>query len=121
MSINIEQLVNETVESYYDYALKLEGGCNYIINAFQSGNVAEATASIQALGEGLAWMVDAEGLLALHSLEINSPIQQITPLFEKINNALAAENFEVVTSLFDQELKPLFKNVQDWQFTEVIS
>lgn len=121
MSTNLMQLISETKQSYYEYALKLEGGCEVIINAFRSGDISTGINGIQSLSEGLAWMIDAESLLEIHSYKIESPINKITPLFERLNAALASENFEVVSSLLEDELKPVFKGAENWVFEEIIS
>jgi hypothetical protein len=121
MTTNKNQLIEEIKESYHDYALKLEGGVMNIVNSLKSNNTQEGIAGIQALSEGITWMLDTESLLEAHSFKSNSPIQTISPLFEKINAALAVENFEQVSELLEIELLPMLKDAKDWTFEEVIS
>lgn len=121
MTQNVEQLIQDTMESYYEYVVKIEGGCNSIIDSLKANEQQTAMRGIVALSEGLVWLFDTETLLQGHSYKIDSPVAQITPLFEKLNAAIEANNFEEVTNLLELELKPLFANAKQWKFEETIS
>lgn len=121
MTQNVEQLIQETIESYYEYVAKIEGGCNSIIDSLKNNEQQIAMRSIVTLSEGLIWLLDTENLLQGNSYKIDSPVAQITPLFEKLNTAIEEHNFEKVTNLLEFEFKPLFSNAQQWKFEEVIN
>lgn len=121
MSQNTEQLIEETMHSYYEYIVKIEGGCAVIADAFQANDIATGVQGIQALSEGLTWVLETEGLLQEHSYSINSPVTKVVPLFKKINAALETGDFIAVSTLLNDELKPLFNNANEWKFEEVIS
>ncbi|OCS89634.1 hypothetical protein [Caryophanon latum] len=121
MAENIVALIEDTKVSYYEYVVKIEDGCTRIVAALKADQLAEGLRGIVDLSEGLSWLIEAETLLKGQSLHINSPISSVVPLFEKINVAIEATNYNEVISLIEDELKPLFKNAADWQFEEVIS
>lgn len=121
MTQNLEQLIEETKESYYEYVLKIENGCSVIVEAFKEQDINSALKGIVQLSEGLTWLIEAEELLEVHSYKIESPISQVSPLFSKINNAIEVNNFDEVNKLLEDDLKPLFKNSVEWKFEKVIS
>ena len=107
---NINLLVSETMESYYDYVTKLEAGCVAIVHSFKNDVLPEALQGVINLSEGLSWLLEAEKLLEVHSFKIESPIQQISPLFSKISSSIEDNHFDEVVRLIESELMPLFKN-----------
>lgn len=121
MTQNVEQLVQGTMESYYEYVVKIGGGCATIANAFENNDVQAGVQGIRAFSEGLSWLVEAENLLQLQSYQIGSPISQVIALFEKVNDALQATEYQEVGRLFKEEVQPLFKQANEWKFEEVIS
>lgn len=121
MAQTITQLVEDTKASYYDYVVKVEGGCTTITTAFKSGDFANGLQGIVDLSEGLSWLIEVENLLKEQSFQIDSPISSVVPLFEKLNTAIATTNYDVVIALLEDELKPLFKHAAEWKFEKVIS
>ncbi|MEK4424140.1 hypothetical protein [Solibacillus sp. FSL K6-1523] len=121
MTQNVDQIIQETMQSYYEYVVKIEGGCSYITNAFSTNEIEAGIQGIQALSEGLSWLIEAEKLMQIHSYQIQSPISEVIPLFEKINAALEAENFDELGTLVEMELRPLFKHAVDWKFIQKVS
>lgn len=118
---NIDLLVQETMESYYEYVLKIEGGCLIIANAFENMDVQIGIQGVQTFSEGLSWLLEAESLLQMQSYQIASPISQIAVLFEKINDALEAHKYQEVGFLFKEEMQPLFKKASEWKFSKIMS
>lgn len=121
MTENTLALIEDTQSSYYEYVVKIEGGCMQIVNAFESNRVVEGLQGIVDLSEGLSWLIEAENLLKEQSFQIASPIASVVPLFEKLNTAIATTNYDVVIALLEDELKPLFKHAAEWKFEKVIS
>ncbi|WP_341322421.1 hypothetical protein NSQ62_02855 [Solibacillus sp. FSL H8-0523] len=121
MTQNTNQLIQEAMESYYEYVAKIEGGCNSIVELLKADEVEKAMHGIRDLSDGLVWLLEVERHLEGHSYKIDSPISQITPLFQKINEAIETNNLEAVINLFEAEFNPLFLNAKQWQFEEVIS
>ena len=121
MAENIEQLVEDTIESYYDYIVKIESGCTTIATSFKRDDIATGLQGIVNLSEGLSWLIEAENLLEGQSLKIDSPIATVVPLFEKVNTAIEASDYTAVVALIEDELKPLFKDASSWKFEQVIS
>ncbi|MEK4698586.1 hypothetical protein MKX47_03265 [Solibacillus sp. FSL R7-0668] len=119
MTQNVEQLVQETKESYYAYIVKVQGGCEAIIASLKAGDNASGLQGIIDLSEGLAWLLDAEQLLSIHSYKIDSPIASVSPLFGKMNDAIEANDFATVIALLEDEVKPLFTNAAEWKFEEI--
>lgn len=121
MAQTITQLVEDTKASYYEYVVKIEGGCASIAAAFKAGDIANGLQGIVDLSEGLSWLIEAENLLKEQSFQIASPIASVVPLFEKLNTAIAETQYDAVIALIEDELKPLFKHAAAWKFEEVIS
>lgn len=119
MTQNVEQLVQETMESYYGYIAKLQVGCEAIIVSLKEGDTTSGLQGIIDLSEGLVWLLDAEQLLAIHSYKIDSPVGTVSPLFSKINDAIKAKDFAKVIILLEDEINPLFNNTADWKFEEI--
>lgn len=121
MTQNTEQLIQETMASYYEYVVKVEGGCTNIAQSFKEKDFNTGLQGIVDLSGGLVWLLEVEERLQEHSYKINSPVGQVAPLFEKMNNAIEASNFDEVIHLLEVELRPLFSNAKDWRFEEVVS
>lgn len=119
MTQDVQQLVQETMESYYEYIAKLQGGCEAIIVSLKAGDTASGLQGIIDLSEGLVWLLETEQLLALHAYKIDSPVSTVSPLFGKVNDAIEATDFAAVITLLEDEIKPLFTNVNEWKFEEI--
>lgn len=121
MTQNVKQLIEETMESYYEYVVKIEGGCASIAESLKQNDQQAALQGIVDLSEGLIWLIEAEKLLEIHSYHIASPVAKVIPLFAKINKAIETNAFEQLNVLLEDELSPLFKNASEWKFEEVVS
>lgn len=121
MTQNVRELIEDTMQSYYEYIVKIEDGCAVISKAFIKKDIQTGVSNLQFLSEGLSWLIEAENLMLMHSYQIESPIKQAIDLFKKINTAISTEDFKQVGKLLENELKPLFKNASEWKFTELIS
>ncbi|MER1984464.1 MAG: hypothetical protein ABS948_01100 [Solibacillus sp.] len=121
MTQDIKALVQETIESYYEYVTKIQGGCAVIAQAFKQNDTQAGLEGIVNLSEGLTWLFETEKLLAEQSYKIDSPVAQVVPLFIKMNAAIEANAHEDLVALLEDELSPLFKNASEWKFEEIVS
>ena len=120
MTQNVNEIIEDTMKSYYEYIVKIENGCTVISNAFIKKDFQTGVINLQFLSEGLSWLIEAENLMLIHSYQIESPIKQAIDLFKRINSAISNEDFEQVGKVLENELKPLFKNASDWKFTKFV-
>lgn len=116
----IGQLIEETMESYYEYVSKVEDGCQIIANLIKEDDVPAAMRAIVDLSEGLFWLSKVEQQLLNQSYKITSNVQYASSLYRGINAALEVKNYQVVALQFEKELKPLFVDAKSWAFEKVI-
>lgn len=115
------QLIEETMQSYYEYIVKVEDGCQVIFNLVDEGDIQAALRLIVDLSEGLAWLTEVELLLQQQSYNIESNVQKANALYRGINAALKMKNYKVVALQFLNEIKPLFAQAPTWQFEKTYS
>ena len=121
MTQNTNQLIQEVMESYYEYVAKIDAGCNSIVELLKADEVERAMHGIRDLSDGLVWLLEVEHLLEGHSYKIDSPISKITPLFQKINVAIETNKLEAVINLFETKFNPIFLNAEKRKFEEIVS
>ena len=111
-----KQLIEETMQSYYDYIVKIEDGCQVIFDLIDEGDIRAAMRMIIDLSEGLAWLTEVEQLLQHQLFGIESNVQKANTLYRGINAALEMENYKVVALQFINDVKPLFTEAKTWRF-----
>lgn len=121
MTQNTKQLIQETMESYYEYVRKIEGGCTTITHFLKANELNEGMQGIVDLSSGLLWLLEVEERLQELSYKIDSPLRQVASLFEKINEAIEVNNMEDVINLLEIDLRPLFGNAREWRFEKAVS
>lgn len=115
------QLIEETMQSYYEYIVKIEDGCQVIYDLIEEDDIQAAMRLIADVSEGLAWLTDVEQLLQHQSFTIESNVQKANALYRGINAALEVKNYKVVALQFLKEIKPLFAQAPTWQFQQSYS
>lgn len=118
---DIELLIQDTQASYYDYIAKVQNGCLHIAELFESGNLQLALMEIAHFSDGLLWLLKVEELMAEHSYQNKSFLQQASSEYDEILNALQEKNYERVAKKFQNDMFQLFSSHLKWTFYKVIS
>lgn len=121
MERNVQQLIEETQSSYYEYVTNIPNGCQRIADFIATGEIETALQEIAFLSEGLSWLIEVEQHMEVQSYKINSHIKDAANLYRGINTALEAKNYAVVAMQFEQEMTSIFKESNTWEFEKVIS
>lgn len=113
------ELLMETQQSYYDYVVKIKGGCQQIADYLRGGKQAEAFDVIANLSEGIAWLVSVEQHMAENFFRVNSRLKEVVDMLNEVNEALEIGDFVTVADLFEYEIGPMFESASEWTFEKV--
>lgn len=115
----MNELMQETQKTYYEYVLRIEQGCQQIANMFRIGQQAEALQTIIDLSEGMGWLVAVEQHMAEQNYKINSQTKDALEMLNEVNEALEIGDFVTVADLFEYEIAPMFASASEWIFEKV--
>nr|WP_054549764.1 hypothetical protein [Lysinibacillus sphaericus] len=115
----MNELLLDTQQSYYDYVVKVQDGCQMIASSFQSSNLEQAFQMIADFSEGLEWLVTVEQHMQANHYVINSHIQEVIERLTILNGLLEKREIEAITYLFQNEIAPLFASASEWTFKKV--
>lgn len=110
------ELLVETQQSYYDYVVKLQDGCQQIANSLRAGEQSQAYQMIANLSEGIEWMITVEKYMFDNFFCINSRLKEVIDKLSDLNVALEANDFMEAANLFEKEIGPLFVSASEWTF-----
>ncbi|RUL54207.1 hypothetical protein [Lysinibacillus antri] len=116
-----KQLILQTQESYYAYIKQVASGCKTIVDLLNDGDIGNAMLALSHLSEGLVWLTNVEKLMEHHSFKIESDVQKAERLYQSIIHALETKNYEVVAEILETELHPLFVELDQLRFEEIIN
>lgn len=105
-------------QSYYEYIVKLEVGCQQIATDLRVGKSEEAFQQIINFTEGISWLLNAEAHMKAEGYIINSRVQEATAFLQEINEALEIGDIITVADLFEYEISPIFSSAVEWQFNQ---
>lgn len=105
----MENLINETLESYKDYLEKLPKGCLGIAELIRTNQLPEALNGILNFSNGVTWLTEAAGLLNSNGVSIELEIEMIHDYLNEVNDALAIQDYTLVADLFEYEFAPFFE------------
>lgn len=117
----MNELLQETQTSYYEYVAKLETGCIQIATNIRIGQNEQAFQNIINLTEGFGWLLDVEARMLEQNYKINSQITAALDILNEVNDALESGDLVTVADLFEYELAPMFNSAIEWQFVEINS
>ncbi|MEK5230807.1 hypothetical protein MHB42_03450 [Lysinibacillus sp. FSL K6-0232] len=115
----MDELLLDTQQSYYDYVVKLQDGCQMIAKSFQSNNLEQAFQMIADFSEGLGWLVTVEQHMQANDYVINSRIEEVVEQLTTLNKLLENRDIVALTNLFQAEIAPLFASASEWTFNKV--
>lgn len=108
----MEQLINETVESYNEYLGNLPKGCTAISDKIRQNNMSDALNEILNFSQGISWLTEVGVMLRLQNIDVQLDVSPIQEFLSEINDALAIQDYTLVADLFEYELAPFFEEVQ---------
>jgi len=105
----MDDLLQETLESYKNYIDKIPTGAIYIATSMREDRVQDALKAIRDFSEGLLWLTDANQLINKNGVEIELNINQIFEFLEEINEGLERQDYLLVADLFEYEIATFFE------------
>lgn len=113
------ELLQETQQSYYDYVVKIKGGCQQIADYLRAGKQAEAFDGLANLSEGIAWLVSVEQHMTEDFFRVNSRMSEVVEMLNEVNKALEIGDIVTVADLFEYEIGPIFESASEWTFEKI--
>lgn len=113
------ELLIETQQSYYEYVVKIKGGCQQIADHLRAGKQAEAFGLIANLSEGIAWLVTVEQHMSENFLRVNSRMNEVVDMLNEVNQAIEIGDIVTVADLFEYEIGPMFESASEWTFEKI--
>lgn len=113
------ELLQETQHSYYDYVVKIEGGCQQISNNLRTGKQVEAFEMIADLSEGVEWLITVEKHMLEKHYRINSCLNEMIDMLKEVSQALEIGDSVTVADLFEYEIAPMFMSASEWTFEKI--
>jgi len=113
------ELLIETQQSYYDYVVKLQDGCQQIANSLRAGEQSQAYQMIANLSEGIEWMITVEKYMFDNFFRINSRLKEVIDKLSDLNVALEVNDFMEAANLFEKEICPMFVSASEWTFEKM--
>jgi len=104
--------VNEVIESYNEYIIKIPNGAIYIANSLREDKMNEALLTIKDFSEGVIWLSDAGNLLDKNNVDVSLSIEKIHDFLNEINEGLEKQDFLLVADLFEYEIAPFFQELK---------
>lgn len=114
------ELIKETKQSYYEYVIKIHGGCQQIATYLRSGELDNALSMIANFSEGLEWLYNVEKYMLSYKLQIHSRIAEAMEVLKKVNQALEIKDVPALIQLFDLQLASIFDSASEWTFEEIL-
>lgn len=106
----MDDLLQETLESYKSYIYKIPAGAIYIATSMREDRIQDALKEIRNFSEGLLWLTDANQLINKNGVEIELNINQIFEFLTEINEGLESQDYLLVADLFEYEIAPFFES-----------
>lgn len=108
----MDELLQDTLESYKEYIEKIPGGATYIATSMREDRIQDALKSIQDFSEGLIWLADVNQLIKKNGVRIELNINQIFVYLQEVNEGLENQDYLLVADLFEYEIAPFFEDVK---------
>lgn len=105
----MNEMVQESLESYVDYIGKMLNGCQQIADYLREDRILEAGQIIGQFSEGLIWLIDMNKLLHANDATPLLQEEQIYEFLNEINSGLEIQDFVIVADMFEYEIKPFFE------------
>ncbi len=115
----MSELMQETQQSYYEYVVRIENGCQQIANMLRVGQQTEALQTIIDLSEGMGWLMTVEQYMMEQGYKINSRTNEALDMLNDVNYALEISDFVTVADLFEYEIAPIFSSSSEWIFDKL--
>ncbi|QDQ01369.1 hypothetical protein FOH38_13345 [Lysinibacillus fusiformis] len=112
----MEQLLEETKLTYYEYVANIKKGCLEIAQQLRTEQFSNAFESITNLAEGLEWLIQIEQLMLQNQYNIKSKTKDAIPFFIEINEALENKDYILLADLFEYEIAEIFTSASEWTF-----
>ncbi|MCS5503271.1 hypothetical protein NY607_19375 [Lysinibacillus sp. A4] len=114
-----KELLQETQHSYYDYVVKIEGGCQQIANCLRTGKESDAFEMLMDLSEGIEWLVTVEHKMREYFYGIKSRLPEVLGMLKEVKQALEIGDIVTVADLFEYEIAPMFVSASEWTFEKL--
>ncbi|MCT6925674.1 hypothetical protein [Metasolibacillus sp.] len=107
----MNNIINETIESYNQYMEKIPVGALYIAECLRTDKISEALSDITAFSEGVLWLIDVKILLARSHINAQLEIEKIQEFLSEINMGLEINDYVLVADMFEYEIAPFFEEL----------
>ncbi|MFU8646605.1 hypothetical protein ACNA06_04660 [Lysinibacillus sp. RSDA_15] len=106
----MEEVVKESLEMYVEYVRNLPRACLHISNLIKEEGLISAINLIRQFSEGMSWVIDMNTLLSTHNAVKPLDIVEIQGFLTEITEAFEAQDYVLMSDLFEYELSPYFEN-----------
>lgn len=108
----MEQLLNEAVESYNAYLVKLPEGCEAITQLLREEKIEYGLNNIANFAEGVMWMMEVTELLKKNNIDVQFNVEQAQHFLLEINEAMEVQDYNLLADLFEYELIAFFSSMK---------
>lgn len=111
----MEEIINNSMESYNNYLNNIVIGCQDIIESIQKNEKQAALKLISQFSEGITWLTEINRRLKGfgYNVELNNSLLQ--NMLNDINGALTLGDFVLVADIFEYEVKEYFSNCEKYR------
>ena len=108
---NINQLVEDVLNSFNEYVSKVPNGISQIIKNLRNGNTDVAMELILQLIEGIQWLNEVNLLLEQNDSPIKMDKDILNKFLVEINEGLELNDINLVSDVLEYEMKPFFETL----------
>ena len=108
----MNELIEETIESYNKYIKNLPLGCQKIADMLREDKIVDAMKNILNFSEGVMWIMDAAKLFEKNNIKSSLNTNKIDEFLSEINRGIEIEDYILVADMFEYEIKPFFEDNQ---------
>lgn len=99
--------MQELMESYNEYILKLEAGCLFIAEELRM-NKEDAIQHIYNFSEGMEWLILVSRKFKEQQIEVELDEAKLIAQLQEINEAIQRKDMNLVADLFEYEIAEYF-------------
>ncbi|ETT87870.1 hypothetical protein MKZ08_18780 [Viridibacillus sp. FSL R5-0477] len=105
------EIVQEAVESYYEYLKNLPTGCQTIADNFRENKISKALELIIYFTEGANWLAEISESLKNNDISVNLKTEKIHGFLKEVNHGLEIQDYILVADMFEYEIAPFFEEL----------
>lgn len=105
--------IEEVISNYNAYIHRIPAGCSQIVRFINENRISEALEMIVDFSEGITWLTSARSYLEADGIILDWKENQVTDFLNEINTGLEVGDFVIVSDIFEYEITPFFKGIQN--------